>query len=81
MGASLEERDETGARDGWSSYSTSLCTQDGAYHCVGPVPVDRECANILRLTLSVRLVVVCDPVGCHSVELISDRRDICFKGV
>lgn len=80
MVSSLEERDKTGTRNGWSSYSTSSKTEDRTYRLVGLAQVDTEGAGNLALALSVILVVESDVVGCHTVELILDRRDMCVNG-
>lgn len=74
-------RNKTGTGNGWPSYPTSLCTQDGTYGFIRLAHVYVEGASILGLTLSVILAVESDLIGCHNVELISDRRAICFKGV
>ena len=80
MVASLKKRNETGTRDWWSPYPILSKTEDHSYGFVGLAQVDFEGAGNLALALSVILVVELDMVGCHGVELISDRRDVCFKG-
>lgn len=80
MVSSPEERDKTGTRNGWSSYSASSKTEDHTYSFVGHAQVDTEGAGNLALALSVILVVESDVVGCHTVELILDRRDMCVNG-